>query len=62
MVDQLNHGAFSFDDITVFVESDMPQDITEIYKRIFRGYQKKQYKYIRYVIKLTCLQSSDQRR
>jgi hypothetical protein len=50
MIEQLEHELFCINDITAFVKDDMPKDITEMYKRIFRHeYQKSQHKYIRYV-------------
>jgi hypothetical protein len=47
MVEHLEDGAFSVDDIMVLITSKVPNNFAEMYRRVFRRYQEDQYKYIR---------------
>jgi hypothetical protein len=47
MVERLQDGAFSVDDIMVLITSKVPNNFAEMYRRVFRQYQEDQHKYIR---------------
>ncbi|KAF4854576.1 hypothetical protein CGCSCA2_v009577 [Colletotrichum siamense] len=48
MVEWLQEDVFTIDEVIDFIKSRVPNNIAEMYKRIFRQYQEDQHKYIRY--------------
>ncbi|KAI8207348.1 hypothetical protein KHU50_010634 [Colletotrichum sp. SAR 10_65] len=46
MVEWLKEDVFTIDDVITFIKSRVPNNIAEMYKRIFRQYQKDQHRYI----------------
>lgn len=49
MAEWLKEDVFTIDDVITFIKSRVPNNIAEMYKRIFRQYQKDQHRYIRSV-------------
>ncbi|KAI8214733.1 hypothetical protein K4K53_011858 [Colletotrichum sp. SAR 10_77] len=47
MVEWLKEDVFTIDDVITFIKSRVPNNIAEMYKRIFRQYQEDQHRYIR---------------
>ncbi|EQB48610.1 hypothetical protein CGLO_12147 [Colletotrichum gloeosporioides Cg-14] len=46
MVEWLKDDVFTVDDVIAFVKSKVPNNIAEMYRRIFRHYQESQHKFI----------------
>lgn len=48
IVERLEYGVFNIDGIKDLVTSILPNNVAEMYRRIFCKYQEDQHKYIRY--------------
>ncbi|KAK2766557.1 zinc finger protein [Colletotrichum kahawae] len=46
-IDWLIDGVYTIHDVTAFIESRVPDQFAEMYKRIFRQYQEEQHQYVR---------------